>query len=150
MHSRVFVLSHGKDRITEDDYIFEQLKHIADYAIERREEREKDIEWLLKAYPSIFELKEDGSLNILSEGVTEYFETKLEALKTLVDETTVDSIRQHKHSLFRLKDAVEDEYGFYFYTDDDGLETVDSFLEDVLCGYIDTTWNIVQTIDYHW
>ena len=150
MHSRVFVLSKGTKRITNEEAIFEMANNDMDYVIDYPEPRKEDIEWLLEVYPSIFKVEDNGCLSILSEGVTEYFKTKLETLRDLLEVTTVDSIKKREVSLYKLKTIVEDRYGFYFYTEEASLETLDSFLKDILCGYLDTTWNVVQTMDYHY
>lgn len=157
MHSRIFQVS--KNEITEDNQINSYRydegfigNNGVDYVVDS-ESRKDDLEWLTNCHKGL-EVNTKGkntTLKIVSK--TEYFEKKFEEfqeyLNKLKDYTMEDFVDSSKWlDMYRLKDAYNDEHGFYIDDNDEyhGITTFDEFIRNAEDGDV---YYIGRTFDYH-
>lgn len=158
MHSRIYQIS--KNPIDKEDYIEESnywdhwfIGSIADY-VNGDTDREDDIKWLKDCYEErgiSFGVDDDGEYIVIEDKV-KYFTPKFEffqkALRELPASTIDDFIGcECGYSLYNLKAAYDDEFGFYVDGDDTSMETFDSFIRSSSNGM---KFYIGATIDYHY
>lgn len=153
MHSRIFQLStkpiEKEDYITEEDFIDSFVGKIADY-VSSNTDREDDIEWFKSCY-SKAKVSVEDSVVIFPKGFREgYFENKFEVFKKLSSELTFEEFAGLKYSgsIFDIKEALEDEYGFYIYIEDEGVNTLDYFIRRLMKE--NTIYYFGATVDYHY
>lgn len=156
MHSRIYEVS--KKRIPKDEhktYDFEdleQLGSIADYVLDSDTSRKSDINWLVRYLSdrtSLFSYEEESL--IFKEGFhLDYFKKNFEELKKLVSELTLEEFSGVRddtgYKNYQIKKLIQDDFGFYFYTEDYGMLPMDSFLRMARC---DTPYYIGGIGDYH-
>lgn len=159
MHSRIFQISDKP--IEKCDYINEAhywdhwfVDRIADY-VNGDTDRESDIEWLKSCYEYVdmtFGKDEGGEYFIINDK-TKYFAKHFEEFhKAAVElsQITLDDFvnRRYSASLYRLKEADDDEFGFYVeWGSEGGTDTFDGFMRYAEVG---VKYYIGATIDYHW
>ncbi len=154
MHSRIFQIE--REALTEDEYIDSDsipewfTNSVADYTSDDCS-REDDIDWLMSvALGNIATV--DGNKLTFSSDVRRYFKEKHEAFikaaEKLSETTFEDFVSSYSVDsvLFNLKEAYNDRYGFYVYSDDGFLDTMDNFMRQVKDG---ETYFIGGIVDYH-
>ena len=154
MHSRIFQLE--RKALTEDDYIDSGsipewfTNSIADYTSDACS-REHDIGWLMT--DGIGDIATvDGNKLTFSSDVRKYFrekyETFIKAAEKLLKTTFDDFVSGYpvESAFFILRDAFNDRYGFYVYSDDGFFDTLDNFMHRVKGG---ETYFIGGIVDYH-
>ena len=152
MHSRIFQVS--EKPIEKSDYIVESnywdhwfLNSHADYVADS--DRDEDIEWL-SSYGDkgiFFDKDEHGEFLIVTDKIS-YFARKYERFKAELEKVNAMSLEQFSKdwsSLWSLKDAYEEKYGFYIDENDD-LMSLDSFVRTCRT---DVKYYIGGTVDYH-
>jgi hypothetical protein len=157
MHSRIYQIS--KQPIDKSDYIEESnyydhwfTNQIADY-VNGDTVRENDIDWLMACIKDkgiSFSLFGD-EIHFIVEDKIKYFESKFEAFKNAIKELSVISIEQFISgecglSMYHLKEAYDDRFGFYVDGDETDLVTFDDFVRQAEVG---VKYYIGATIDYH-
>lgn len=162
MHSRIFQVS--REPITEENKISEYRydegfvgNNGVDYVVPT-DNRQADLEWLTTCHRGI---KVETSYDITKKGITkltivskeEYFEKKFEefqdGLKKLSDYSLSDFINNANWlDMYRLKDAYNDEHGFYIDDNDEyhGIATFDEFMRSTQDGDV---FYIGDVFDYH-
>lgn len=152
MHSRIFQIE--KEKVTKDEYITtdhlpDWFYTIADYTDDDCN-RQSDIDWLAIIIGNIATVI--GDKITFSSDVRSYFKDKYEsfikAAKEL-EEVSLDNFITTcgvNSTLYRLKEAYSDKYGFYVYNDS-MLSTLDDFMRTVKDG---ETYYIGGIVDYHW
>lgn len=154
MHSRIYQIS--TEPIERDDYISEDylIDHwftnsVADYVSDDTD-RDRDIEWL-KEFANV-----NGGLVVDSDEhgyylmVTDkekFFERSYKKFKETLDKIKDCSLEQFSKGIsemWTLKDAYEDKFSFYIYTDDP--ITLDDFVRR---AELNQKLYIGATIDYH-
>lgn len=157
MHSRIFQVS--KNKITEDNKIRKYRydegfvgNNGVDYVIDS-ESRKNDLEWLASCHKGLEVSTEGKDITLKIVSKTEYFEKKFEefqeGLKKLQDYTMEDFVDSRKWlDMYRLKDAYNDEHGFYIDDNDEwhGIATFDEFMRSTQDGDV---YYIGSTFDYH-
>lgn len=154
MHSRIFQIE--REALTEDEYIDSDsipewfTNSVADYTSDACS-REDDIDWLMvAALGDIATI--DGNKLTFSSDVRKYFKEKHEAFIKAAEKLSGTTFEDFVHSysvdsvLFNLKEAYSDRYGFYVYSDDGFLDTLDNFMRQVKDG---ETYFIGGVVDYH-
>lgn len=158
MHSRIYQIS--KKPIPKCDYIEEDnyydhwfTNEIADY-VNGNTDRDDDIKWLKDCYEDnglSFGVDDNGKYFII-EDKTKYFLGNFEAFKKALEElskTTLDDFMSGEcgTSMYRLKEAYNDKFGFYVECEDCGCESFDGFMRYATVG---VKYYIGATIDYHY
>ena len=153
MHSRIFQIE--KEVVTEEEYIDSDLipewftQSVADYTSDGCD-REDDIDWLMSAALGEVAMVENGKLTFSSD-VRRYFKRKHDAFVKAAEQVAKvefnDFVSNHNvySFLFNLKEAYNDKYGFYVYSNDE-LCTLDEFMRTVGDGDV---YYIGGTVDYH-
>ena len=153
MHSRIFQIE--KKPLTKEEYIESVCipdwftNSIADYTSNDCD-REDDIAWLMDAsLGSIASL--DGDKLTFSSNVRRYFKEKYEAFikeAEKLSKTSFDDFisGNSTNMFFRMNEAYSDRYGFYVYSDDGFLDTLDNFMREVKDGDV---YYIGGVVDYH-
>lgn len=158
MHSRIFQIS--KTPIDECDYIEESnyydhwfTNSVADY-VNGNTDRNYDIQWLKDCYENkgISFGADDNGEYLVVEDKTKFFSKRFEVFKDATNKlsvTTLDDFISGEcgSSLYSLKSAYNDKFGFYVEDEDFGLETFDGFMRYAAVG---TKYYIGTTIDYHY
>lgn len=153
MHSRIFQIE--KELVQEDEYIISAdipewfTNSLADY-VDGDCDREDDIDWLMTCSIGNFTVRDGNKLTFTSD-VSGYFKDKYEAFikasqelnKVSFDDFVSD--RGIYSILYNLKEAYNDKYSFYVYSDWE-LHTLDEWLRQVKPG---ETYYIGGVIDYH-
>ena len=153
MHSRIYQIS--TEPIDEEEYFDESdfyehwfLGAIADYVSEDTD-RDEDITWLGRVNKEVFQIT-DGKLQVISkEG---YFEKSYENFQELIEKMSDITLKDFQtakcdSAMWKLKNTYDDEFSFYMYSEDYGLETLDHFMRRVEDGDI---YYIGGTLDYHY
>ena len=158
MHSRIYQIR--KEPIPKCDYIEEDnyydhwfTNSIADY-VNGNTDRDDDIKWLKDCYEDkglSFGADDNGEYFVINDK-TKYFSQNFEvfqkALKELSNVTLDDFMSgECGISLYRLKEAYNDKFGFYVECESCGCETFDGFMRYADVG---VKYYIGATIDYHW
>lgn len=154
MHSRIFQIE--KEALTEEKYIDSDsipewfTNSIADYTSDDCR-REDGIDWLMTAaLGSIASV--DGDKLTFSSDVRRYFKEKHEAFIKAAEKLSTTTFDDFVSSysvdsvLFNLREAYSDRYGFYVYSDDGSLDTLNNFMRQVKDG---ETYFIGGVVDYH-
>lgn len=154
MHSRIFQIE--REAMTEDEYIDSDsipewfTNSVADYTSDACS-RENDIDWLMvAALGNIATI--DGDKLTFSSDVRRYFKEKHEAFIKAAEKLSTTTFDDFVSSysvdsvLFNLREAYSDRYGFYVYSDDGFLDTLDNFMRQVKDG---ETYFIGGVVDYH-
>jgi hypothetical protein len=157
MHSRIFQIS--KTPINIEDYIDEShyydhwfTNEIADY-VNGDTVRENDIDWLKACVENrgiSFSPYGDG-MHIIVEDKVKYFESKFNRFHDSLKELSTVSIEEFISgqcglSMYNLKEAYDDRFGFYVDSDETDLVTFDDFVRQAEVG---AKYYIGTTIDYH-
>lgn len=157
MHSRIFQVS--KYPIDIEDYIEESnyydhwfTSSVADY-VNGDTDRENDIDWLKACVEDkgISFSPFGDEMYLIVEDKIKYFESKFEAFKNALKELSIIPIEQFISgecglSMYRLKEAYDDKFGFYVDSDETYLVTFDDFVRHADVG---VKYYIGATIDYH-
>lgn len=154
MHSRIFQIE--KEALTEEEYIDSDsipewfTNSIADYTSDDFS-REDDIDWLMTAALGSIATA-DGDKLTFSSDVRRYFKEKHEAFIKAAEKLSTTTFDDFVSSysvdsvLFNLREAYSDRYGFYVYSDDGSIDTLDNFMRQVKDG---ETYFIGGVVDYH-
>lgn len=154
MHSRIFQIE--KEVVPEEERIDSDCipewftNSVADYTSDDCS-REDDIDWLMTAALGDIATV-DGDKLTFSSDVRRYFKEKHEAFikaaEKLSGTTFEDFVSSHSvdSTLFNLREAYSDRYGFYVYCDGGFLDTLDNFMRLVKDG---ETYFIGGVVDYH-
>lgn len=163
MHSRIIQIETSPvdeaSRITEDAYIGDHwfVERIADYVAED-EDRANTIEWLKESLAAGVAFirwfsEDDGEGFVLQEGFHKaYFAAEYgaftETLRNFCEKLSPESYADGSlnSAMFSLKNAYDDEYGFYIDSDENGLVTLNRFLRE---AKTDTKYYFGGTVDYH-
>lgn len=157
MHSRIFEFR--KEPFTDEEEYKSFMEEepsssvpIADYIVDS-EERESDIEWVIKhldiAGVSLeFDSKKETIL--FKDGFKEtYFSKKFQALKNLMSDLTLEifsgSSEDSSFDLFLIQKELNDKYGFWVYKDE-FCYTLDEFIR---YAESDTIYYIGGVGDFH-
>lgn len=153
MHSRIFQIE--KEVVPEEERIDSDCipewftNSVADYTSDATD-REDDIDWLMAAALGDICSAEGDKLTFSSD-VRRYFKDKHDAFVKAAERLTKvefdDFVSDHGvySILFNLKEAYDDKYGFYVYSNDE-LYTLDAFMRTVQDGEV---YYIGGTVDYH-
>lgn len=159
MHSRIFQLT--KEPLAPEEYISEGdfyehwfLDTIADYVSDACI-REEDIEWLKKRARGYRIASDDNGIFLEVYSKEEYFEFAYQRFYQLIkkiERCTLAEFANGIDGMFELKDAYDDRFSFYVYSDDEdddggNLDTFDSFIRGAEIG---VKYYIGGTVDYHW
>ena len=158
MHSRIYQISEkpipAEERTSEFRYEGDFVGSIADYVAGeefRSNEYIQDLKWLESANKGIKVNTEENTITITSK--EEYFKEKhevfLNALKELQDISLEEFISDKKHfTLYNLKCAYEEKYGFYVDDNDDyyGITPLDNFVRNAEENKV---YYIGTITDYH-
>lgn len=154
MHSRIFQIE--KEALSEEEYIDSNsipewfTNSVGDYTSDACS-REDDIDWLMATALGDVATIDGGKLTFSSD-VRRYFKDKHEAFIKAAEKLSETSFEDFVHNysvdsvLFNLKKAYSDRYGFYVYSDDGFLDTLDNFMRQVKDGEI---YFIGGVVDYH-
>jgi hypothetical protein len=153
MHSRVFQVS--LEPLDVDEYITEEdlyenpfVGTIADYVSDNCN-RTEDIQWLI-SYISKYDMSyntSEGSITFKKGFRKEYFKTKYEEFQEYARKITFEVFMDSMgYELYKLEKCIEDKFGFYIYSDENGLETLDSFVRRLEA---DQKYYVGGTVDYH-
>lgn len=159
MHSRIFEIS--RTPIDPEDYLKEYsipdgfCGAIADY-VDEDTDRKSDIEWLMQYLNGAATYsEEDDSLSFQPKAMKKVFSAKYIAFReSLNDLSSVSEEvffgeshdRDLSMMMYRLKEAYSNEFGFYIYSHDWGLLTLDEWLRDADPS---EKYYIGGTLDYH-
>ena len=157
MHSRIYQIS--KEPINKRDYIEEShyydhwfTNSVADY-VNGNTDRDDDIQWLKDCYEErglSFGTDNNGEYLVVEDKV-KYFTVKFETFqKTLTElsKTTLDDFANGEcgYSLYKLKEAYCDKFGFYAEIEEADTIEFDGF---VRLAEVGVKYYIGATIDYH-
>ena len=154
MHSRIFQVSKNKIEEPISDYRYDEgfVGRIADYVV-KSESKQDDIKWLTTCHKGLEVETKDGVTTLKIVSKTEYFEKSFEEFQEYVEKVSTYSLEDFIDSskwldMYRLKDAYNDEHGFYVDDNDEyfGIATLDEFMRNVQDGDI---YYIGSTFDYH-
>ena len=164
MHSRIFhiELEEHRNRLKEEPLMecdFEyDMEHewfvgsIADY-VDECTDKENDIRWFInsmESYNEYFTINNEdteiASITFFPGFKQAFFESRLVRLKEMVRDMTIDEFTDSMMS-FRLRDIIHDKFGFYIYSYDNGLISIDEFVRNI--PDIEITYYFGNTIDYH-
>lgn len=159
MHSRIIEISEkpiaSKEHMKESSIPEWFCESIADY-IDDDTDRENDIEWLLQQLNGVATYsKKDNSLCFELNARKKYFATDFirfnECLKEFSsmteEEFSGETGRDTRMMMFHLIEAYSDEFGFYIYSEDYQLETLQEWMRRV---DLSKKYYIGSTLDYHW
>lgn len=151
MHSRIYQIS--TEPIHKDDYIGECdfydhwfLNSIADY-VNDDTDRDEDIKWLKECAKGYVVDSDEHGPYIMITNKEDYFKGAFEKFKGALDkikDCTIEDFSKGIHEMWTLKDAYEDKFGFYVYTDDPI-----TFNDFVRRAELNQKLYIGATIDYH-
>ena len=157
MHSRIYQISKTPidkcDYIEEDNYYDHWFTNsIADY-VNGNTDRDDAIQWFKDCYDNrgvSFGTDDNGEYFII-EDKSKYFEANYDTFSKALNELSelkFDDFISGKMglSLYRLKEAYNDKFGFYVDGENCGLETFDEFMR---LAEIGIKYYIGATIDYH-
>jgi hypothetical protein len=137
------------DYIGESDYYDHWFTNeIADY-VDEYTDRSNDIEWLKNhAKGFVFGVDDNGEYFVVKDK-GEYFERNFNKFMEVINnikDITIEDFTKGISNMWTLKNAYEDEFGFYVNADGETM-TLDSFVRG--CA-MDAKYYIGATIDYHW
>ena len=156
MHSRIYQIStkpiHKDDYISEDKYYDHWfLNSVADY-VNDDTDRAEDIQWFKDCYEKYgisFGVDDSGEYFIIEDKL-KYFEANFKRFKEVFNELSSMTLEEFADgkcsmSMYQLKEAYEERFGFYVDGDEIGMSTLDEFVRYAN----ETKWYIGATIDYH-
>lgn len=173
MHSRIFELKNDKNAandLTESsiDYGTMQMHGIDYVAKMDHNEIADSVNWLAGCYRNSVtidtvtnELRFTDAKALMKQSFAEFQEV-LKILSTM----TIDDFIEEYHTdpttgqinnplssisfnMYRLKTAYEDESGFYIYTEENGLQTINGFVRTFIGDITKQTFYIGNVLDYH-
>lgn len=155
MHSRVFQLEETFEEI-EDNHIYvdDNLTEMGGSCIDyvdllgsEGEEWEDSLDWLVSRYDCISIDMEAKTLTINYEKVVELRKNKLEELKDLVANMTLDEFNDGA-KMYKAKTLDEEMFGFKVYCNG-YISNLDEVLKWVCWDKADRTYYIGKIYDYH-
>lgn len=151
MHSRIFQVS--LEPIAQEDYIEEALywdhwflNSVADYVTDSN--RDEDIDWLKDCEEGLTFGADDNGEYFIVNSKEQYFEKKFKRFKNAVDSIkscTLEEFTKDIFTVWELKNAYEDKFGFYVDLNYDVL-SFDSFIRACTT---DVKYYLGGTLDYH-
>lgn len=163
MHSRIYQIENNpvdvEDRICEDTIPEWFTSSIADYVADISDEnRDSDIQWLVRSDFGKVCRRTDNEITF-SIDIGDFFEERFEQFKKIAKDLTEINLgqfisrhqpgvpydKQLDHLMFLLKEAYDDNHGFYVWHDNE-LYTLQSWMRQVKpCG----VYYIGGVVDYH-
>ena len=164
-HSRMyhFVYYNKEYRQFNEDTIYEETQHFADYVVEQ-EINEDEVKWLQEILAVEFGEKNvtrnELSFTIKKEGVFEYFERMRADLLNMLENSKDNPIEDFLEFNFknvnwwRLKERIDSNFGPHFSIDDDCFGTLTNFADNIIsCCKTNKTDSITlelkQIFDFH-
>ena len=154
MHSRIFQLSNepiSKEDYIGEDFFFEDsfIGLVADY-VDGDTNREEDIQWFidsLSSYSDYFEYDKDEQSIIFKDGFSKkYFSKRLEKLKELVNNMTINEFCNNSMEVYTIENLVENKFGFYVVDHNYVIRSLDDFIRNLTPN---EKYYFGATIDYH-
>ncbi len=161
MHSNIYEVSRQpipeSGYMTVDDLPMWFFSEIADYASEiAAERRSREIDWLNDGFYGL--CTKNGDELVFNPGILGTFFLRkhssfIESAAKLAGATYEAFIGGSgsdalAYTMFELRDAYDDRFGFYILDRDDGeLKTLDSWLRS---ANLTRPWYVGGIIDYHW
>ena len=160
MHSRIFQLS--TERIDKDEYLcsshYESYEDIfigavADYVADS-EDREEDIKWIGDSYKDIKVSHNhvDDTMFTFKKGFAKkYFKDRYKEFKDISSKMTFEDFAGITDttgmSVYRVKQCMENTWGFYIYSSDFGTISLDRFIREHMEE--GKPYFVGGTVDYH-
>ena len=152
-HNRIFEVSKyamdPHDWLVADDLAeCTFVGNISDYVRDIDDvDRLESIEWLIKCTTGALNVTLEDSnykLTLAQNGKQSYFEKRLDSLKSMINEMTIDEFADDM-TAWKIQELINERYSFYVY--EEGLyQTLDNFIRNIKDGEV---YYICGVLDYH-
>lgn len=162
MHSRVFHVEQDIDYEHDNDLsekLFDNrfVGTIADYVNDLSELDETDkyndsilwfTDYMSKTLGNLFVFDNKDKSFEFSKGFKQkWFKERYEDFKDAADDITLDDFAGNDILIYKIKNMLDEKYGFYIYSEDNSYETIDSFIRCEAKEH--TKYYIKDIADYH-